>query len=350
MTRLYPCTQAFPVVRRALVFGLALPLLAAAARGQATSTQSNPTTSFSTPGTKQVTLQACNKAGCNTVTHTVVVLDPKPQITSANIPILVGVGQAVPLQATATGRPPRSYKWTFTGLGGTFVVNGSPATWTAPSTPGVYLAHLDVTNADGAASSVPVTVNVVPSTFVDVPPTYWAWKFIENMYSRGVFSNCSASPLLFCPEDAVTRGQMAIILLRAKMGAAYVPPACTVARFGDVPCSSPLAPWVNELVARGVTAGCGGGNYCPDSPVTRAQMAVFLLATKEGPGYSPDPSCLSAPFNDMPCFSPFAIWVRELVTRGVTAGCGGGAFCPADVVNRAQMSIFISTMFNLPPP
>jgi hypothetical protein len=34
----------------------------------------------------------------------------------------------------------------------------------------------------------------------------------------------------------------------------------------------------------------------------------------------------------------------------VTAGCGGGAYCPGNVVNRAQMSIFISTAFNLPPP
>jgi hypothetical protein len=37
-----------------------------------------------------------------------------------------------------------------------------------------------------------------------------------------------------------------------------------------------FAPWVNELVRRGVTAGCGGGNYCPNDPVTRAQMSVFL--------------------------------------------------------------------------
>jgi hypothetical protein len=46
--------------------------------------------------------------------------------------------------------------------------------------------------------------------------------------------------------------------------------------FSDVPCSDPFAAWINELVARGITAGCGGGLYCPASPVTRGQMSVFL--------------------------------------------------------------------------
>jgi hypothetical protein len=46
-----------------------------------------------------------------------------------------------------------------------------------------------------------------------------------------------------------------------------------------VPCSSPFAIWVNEIASRGITAGCGGGNFCPTDPVTREQMAVFLTAT-----------------------------------------------------------------------
>jgi hypothetical protein len=49
--------------------------------------------------------------------------------------------------------------------------------------------------------------------------------------------------------------------------------------FSDVPCSSGFARWIEELVLRGITVGCGGGNYCPASPVTRGQMAVFLVAT-----------------------------------------------------------------------
>jgi hypothetical protein len=49
-----------------------------------------------------------------------------------------------------------------------------------------------------------------------------------------------------------------------------------VASFGDVPTNHPFFPFVEALVASGITAGSGGGNYCPDAPLTRGQMAVFL--------------------------------------------------------------------------
>jgi len=76
----------------------------------------------------------------------------------------------------------------------------------------------------------------------------------------------------------VTRAQMAVFLLKAEHGPSYMPPACSGV-FGDVPCPSLFADWVEKLAAEGVTAGCGNGNYCPDTPVTRAQMAVFLTKT-----------------------------------------------------------------------
>jgi len=58
-----------------------------------------------------------------------------------------------------------------------------------------------------------------------------------------------------------------------------VSPPPGVATFGDVPTTSPQFKFVEALVAAGITAGCGGGNYCPDQPVTRGQMAVFLAVS-----------------------------------------------------------------------
>jgi hypothetical protein len=55
-----------------------------------------------------------------------------------------------------------------------------------------------------------------------------------------------------------------------------VSPAPAVATFNDVPTSDPAFQFIEALVASGITAGCGGGNYCPDAPLTRRQMAVFL--------------------------------------------------------------------------
>jgi len=55
-----------------------------------------------------------------------------------------------------------------------------------------------------------------------------------------------------------------------------VSPAPGTATFGDVPTNHPFFQFVEALAASGITGGCGNGNYCPDNPVTRGQMAVFL--------------------------------------------------------------------------
>ncbi len=55
-----------------------------------------------------------------------------------------------------------------------------------------------------------------------------------------------------------------------------VSPAPATATFLDVPTVHPFFRFVEALAAAGITGGCGSGNYCPDNPVTRGQMAVFL--------------------------------------------------------------------------
>jgi hypothetical protein len=74
---------------------------------------------------------------------------------------------------------------------------------------------------------------------------------------------------------------MAVFLLRARHGAAFVPPPASGTMFADVPPFHPLADWIEELAREGITTGCGGGGflYCPSAPVTRGQMAVFLART-----------------------------------------------------------------------
>ena len=55
-----------------------------------------------------------------------------------------------------------------------------------------------------------------------------------------------------------------------------VSPAPDTATFTDVPTSHPFFQYIEALAASGITGGCGGGNYCPNAPLTRGQMAVFL--------------------------------------------------------------------------
>ena len=118
------------------------------------------------------------------------------------------------------------------------------------------------------------------TVFTDVPISYWAVNWIEKLYADGITTGCGTSPLVYCPESSVTRAQMAILLLRAKYGAAYTPPNATGV-FADVPISYWAANWIEKLYADGITTGCGTSPlvYCPDDPVTRAQMAVFLVLT-----------------------------------------------------------------------
>ena len=112
--------------------------------------------------------------------------------------------------------------------------------------------------------------------FADVPASYWAADWIEQIATDGVTQGCAASPARFCPAAQVARAEMAIFLLRARHGAAYVPPPATGTRFTDVPASFWAAAWIEQLAAEGITNGCGVNLYCPGRLVKRDEMAVFL--------------------------------------------------------------------------
>ena len=142
---------------------------------------------------------------------------------------------------------------------------------------------------------------------------------------------------------------MAVFLLRGIHGAGYTPPTATGTVFGDVPANSFAADWIEQLVAEGITSGCGNGNYCPNSTVTRAQIAVFLLRAKHGSGYTP-PVAAGTVFTDVPANAFAAAWIEQLVAEGITSGCGNGIFCPNNSVTRAQMAVFLQRTFNLPMP
>ena len=109
--------------------------------------------------------------------------------------------------------------------------------------------------------------------FQDVPAGYWAGPWIEELAREGIASGCSASPPLFCPNNTLTRAEMAVWLIGARH---ENPPPATGTRFADVPANYWAARWIEQLAADGITAGCGGGNYCPEQPITRGEMAVFL--------------------------------------------------------------------------
>jgi len=98
---------------------------------------------------------------------------------------------------------------------------------------------------------------------------------------------------------------------------------------------------IQEFAARGITTGCGAGDFCPARGVTRAEMAVFVDRTL---GYGPlaaQARAAAFTFADVPADYWAYGYIEQFATLGITTGCGGGDFCPARGVTRAEMAAFL---------
>jgi len=122
---------------------------------------------------------------------------------------------------------------------------------------------------DGSCAPPPPCTGV----FVDVPCPGPFADWIETLAASGITAGCGGDS--YCPDAPVRRDQAAALVLRSALGSSYAPPPCTGV-FADVPCPGPFTDWIEDVAARGIAAGCGGGAYCPDAPVTRAQIAALL--------------------------------------------------------------------------
>ncbi len=111
--------------------------------------------------------------------------------------------------------------------------------------------------------------------------------------------------------------------------------------FSDVPGNYWAWNFIEGLYKAGITGGCGTGTYCPGNPVTRSQMAVFLLRGIHGSSYVPPAVGASTGFADVPINYPTAAWIKQLAAEGITGGCDLQNYCPEKIVTRDQMAIFL---------
>jgi K319L-like, PKD domain/S-layer homology domain len=234
---------------------------------------------------------------------------------------------------------------TFTLSSGEMVLNIPPGGY-AGAAPDLGKYESNFTTGPTPTPIPTSTSPAPPTTFGDVPANYWAYSWIEQLYNAGITGGCSAIPLMYCPENTVTRAQIAVFLERGMNGSSYTPPPATGTLFADVPPSYWAAAWIEQLASDGITRGCGTGIYCPDNTVTRAQMAVFLLRAKHGSSYTPPTA--TGMFSDVPTTYWAAAWIEQLAAEGITGGCSIGNYCPESPVSRAQMAVFLVRTFNLP--
>ena len=117
--------------------------------------------------------------------------------------------------------------------------------------------------------------------------------------------------------------------------------ADTVVSFVDVPEGAFGFDYIVALADSGVTSGCAFDLYCPNSTVTRAQMAVFLKKGIHGSDYAP-PEGVGI-FDDVPDGYWAEDWIEDLFNEGITAGCSISPplYCPEATVTRAQMAVFV---------
>jgi hypothetical protein len=180
--------------------------------------------------------------------------------------------------------------------------------------------------------------------FLDVPVGAQLYEEIGKLSAVGITGGCGGNN--YCPNSTVTREQMAAFIIRALHSPGYVPPTNVPQRFGDVPPSNPFYGHIEEMAVRQITSGCSASNYCPMNPVTREQMAAFIIRALHPPGYVP-PTNVPQRFGDVPLSNPFYGHIEEMAARGITLGCGGGKYCPTQSVTRAQMAAFLVRAFNL---
>ena len=179
-------------------------------------------------------------------------------------------------------------------------------------------------------------------TYPDTPTDTYYSEPVAQLAEQGVFAGtlCESG---FCPHEAIDRKTMAVWVVRMLDG--QEPASVSESSFSDVDVDSFYAPFIERMFEIGVTRGCGDGSgFCPDRPVTRAEMAVFLSRAYDLPD-GPDPG-----FSDVPVDARYATDVAKLAASGITKGCGDGSgFCPGRDTSRAQMATFLWRATGLAP-
>jgi hypothetical protein len=167
---------------------------------------------------------------------------------------------------------------------------------------------------------------------------------IEAIAAIGITVGCNPPANdRFCPEQVVTRAEMAAFLARAlSLGEASVDP------FSDID-GSVHASSINSIYAAGITKGCNpptNNAYCPGDSITREEMASMLARAFHLP-----PAPADGPFVDID-YSVHAANINALAEAGITHGCNppdNDEFCPTHVVTREQMASFLARALGLDP-
>jgi hypothetical protein len=182
--------------------------------------------------------------------------------------------------------------------------------------------------------------------FTDVAQTDYYYAAINSLAQLGITAGCGGND--YCPQQDVTRDEMAIFIVRAIYGGDNFSYS-TTPYFTDVPASYFAFKWIQALAGLSITAGCGASMYCPTEAVTRDQMAVFVIRARLGLYLAGSPPLFT--YSITPYFADvssgdFAFpWIQRLQEENITGGCSQTGmeidYCPSEPVIRGDMAVFI---------
>lgn len=193
-------------------------------------------------------------------------------------------------------------------------------------------------NVGGHLTPILQPGTVFDQVFLDVPEQHPFGSFINMIRMHGITTGCT--PTNYCPDDGITRGEMAAFIIRALFGENFTIPFSPY--FTDVAPSHPHFRYIQKLRELGITVGCSPTTFCPDQVVTRGQMAVFLVRARLGISSDQTFKYLTTPaFQDVAPSHIFFPYIQKMKQMGVTSGCSATAYCPDALTTRGQMAVFL---------
>lgn len=209
-----------------------------------------------------------------------------------------------------------------------------------------------LTSTVASAQEAPVPLNP-GGTFYDDDGSVHEGA-IEGLVAAEITSGCDLGPpALYCPAQSITRAQMAVFLVRGfdltlnepePTSSTTTEPVAPANTFTDDD-GHPFEAQIEIVASHGISLGCASERFCPDDPVTRAEMASFLIRAIGGfDGFDPPRDRFT---DDQD--SPHQLDINRLALIGVTNGCGETTYCPAEVVSRAEMASFLGRALDIAP-
>lgn len=196
-------------------------------------------------------------------------------------------------------------------------------------------------------SSLPRELLLAFPAFKDVPLNHWAYHQIQEQYLDGYISRSQGEDSLYYPEDYLTRGEMAVMILRSVFGSDYQPSAHVEIRFNDVDHGAWVECWAAAMITKGYAESCSSNSlsFCPDDAVTQAEAAIAFLRVLFGPDYAPSPSLYGNP----PASAWYLPWMLNAADEGLLPLCPEGKGmkgCAEAPISRAQAVYLIARVID----